>query len=76
MPKKQNKKIRCAHAQIFYGAQSIRNAAETYNIFFADFLVGSLEMSCNKISENPRKVAGSRDEENQKTNIFSNSTSL
>ena len=33
----QNKKIRCAHAQnfCFYGAQSIRNAAETYNIFFS-----------------------------------------
>ena len=28
MPKNQNQKIRCAHAQIFYGAQSIRNAAE------------------------------------------------
>ena len=24
-----------------YGAQPIRNAAETYNFFFADFLVGS-----------------------------------
>ena len=61
MPKNQNQKICCAHAQIFYGAQSIRNAAETYNIFFTDFLVGSKygkftkKKLCNKISENPRK---------------------
>ena len=29
----------CACADFFNGAQAIRNAAETYNIFFADFLV-------------------------------------
>ena len=37
-------------------------------------------MLCNKIYENPRKkfftIAGSGDEQNQKANIFSNSTSL
>ena len=55
---------------------------------FADFWLGqnmendvySYDMSSNKISQNPRKViftiAGSGDEQVQKTNIFFNSTSL
>ena len=41
--------------------------------------VNSSEMLCNKISERPRKVftiARSGDEQNLKTNIFSNPTSL
>ena len=28
-------------ADFFYGAQPIKYAAETYNIFFVDYLVGS-----------------------------------
>ena len=39
--KPKPKNTLCACADLFNGAQSIRNAAETYNIFFADFLVGS-----------------------------------
>ena len=31
----------CACADFLNGAQSRRNAAETYNIFLADFLFGS-----------------------------------
>ena len=38
MPKNQNQKIYCAHAQFFFnGVQPIRNAAEIYNIFFINF---------------------------------------
>ena len=64
IPKAKTKKIRCAHAQIFfYGEQPIRNAAETY-IFFADFWLGknmendvnSDEILCFKISEIREKV--------------------
>ena len=87
MPKNQNHEIRCAHAQIFflYGAQSIRNATETYNIFFlADLLIGSkygklckFTFLCNKIPVNPQKgFLQSLDRGTNKIkNDFSNSTS-
>ena len=40
-PKKpRQKNMLCACADFFNGAQPIRNTAETYNIFFADFWLG------------------------------------
>ena len=50
--------------RFFYGVQSTRNAAETYNIFFSRIFgwvkiwkydLNSWEILCIKISENPRK---------------------
>ena len=82
--KPKTKNMLCASADFFfYRAQSIRNAAETYNIFLRIFWlcqnmendVNSKEMLYNKISENPRKgfftIAGSGDEQDQKMNVFS-----
>ena len=91
MTKTQSQKIYCGMhwcRDFFYGAQPIRNAAETYNIFFADFLDGSKygrwcisqKNLRNKISENPLKgFLQSLDRgmnKIKKKNIFSNSTSL
>ena len=37
MAKNQDQKMRCAHAQIFLGAQQIRNATESYKKKFRRF---------------------------------------
>ena len=71
----------------FYGAQSIRNAAETYNVFFSRIFlwVQNMEKWCKfikkcclikfqKIRARVFTIAGLGDEQNQKTNMFSNSS--
>ena len=68
-PKPEN--TLCACADFFHGALSIRNATETYKKI-ADFLVGSKYEKWCKFIKNV--VLG--EEQNLKTNIFSNPKSL
>ena len=66
MLKNQNQIIHCAHSHIsFFGAQSIRNAAENYKnkirwifgwVKIWKIMKNHKKMLCYKISENPLKV--------------------